>query len=99
MARNRKPQAKKEPTKVSDIPLQRPLPNEPEISEEESWRLVQQSGLLQKIDLKPPELNKANVARDDDYPLAEELFDALLMIVPFSFLLAMMEMLVAALHY
>jgi hypothetical protein len=91
MARNRK---SKQPTSASEIPLRKPpRSEETEISEEEQWRLIKKSGLLSKIDMKPPELSKdENVAADDEKPLAEEIFDTTLYLIPFSFLLMMMEM-------
>ena len=62
-----------------------------EIPEDEQWRLVNESGILSKVS----NISK-HVLNDEDEPttLAEEIFGAVLLIVPFSFLLLMMEMFV-----
>lgn len=61
-----------------------------EIPEDEKWRLIRQSGLLK--DLQPPDVE------DDDevFPLAQEIFNCAVLVVPFSFFLLMMEVYVAA---
>jgi hypothetical protein len=63
-----------------------------EIPEEEQWRLVNESGILGKVSSTP----RKQVPNDEDEPtiLAEEIFSAALLIIPFSFLLLMMEMFV-----
>lgn len=75
--------------------------NAPElqISEEERWRLIEQSGILKKVptaDHEPtssstPQANQGN-DEEEEYPLAEELFAATTILIPISFLLLMMYM-------
>jgi len=72
-----------------------------QISEEEQWRLIEQSGVLKKVptstsDHEPtssptPQANQKN-GDEEEYPLAEELFAATTLLVPISFLLLMMYM-------
>jgi hypothetical protein len=83
MARNRKEKTKSSPP---------PLPETPEqlqISEEEQWRLVNDSGILSQ---KVPRSPESELEVEDDTPLADEIFNAVILIIPFSFLLLMMEM-------
>jgi hypothetical protein len=70
-----------------------------QISNEEQWRLIEQSGLLKKIptsDHEPTSSStlQANQGNDDEeeYPLAEEVFAATTLLIPISFLLLMMYM-------
>ena len=95
MVKNRKQQQQK-----SD---ETPPPSEHlEISEEEQWRLINESGILGQIPLqKPPKYTVVNEVpslqaqeeeEEDDNPLANEIFNAILYIIPFSFCLLMMEM-------
>jgi hypothetical protein len=78
-----------------------PSQNTPDlqISEEEQWRLIEQSGVLKKVptsDHKPTSSStpQANQGNDDEeeYPLAEELFAAATLLIPISFLLLLMYM-------
>ena len=70
-----------------------------QISEEEQWRLIEQSGLLKNVptsDHEPtssstPQANQGN-DNEEEYPLAEELFAATTLLIPISFLLLMMYM-------
>lgn len=70
-----------------------------QISEEEQWRLIEQSGLLKKVptsDHEPtssstPQANQGD-DNEEEYPLAEELFAATTLLIPMSFLLLMMYM-------
>ncbi|KAJ7507713.1 hypothetical protein B0H11DRAFT_2169432 [Mycena galericulata] len=55
-----------------------------DIPQEEQWRLINESGVLKKVE--PPS--------DPALPLGEELFNALLLITPCSFLLLLMEILI-----
>jgi hypothetical protein len=81
MARNRK-----EKTKLPSPPL--PEASEQlHISEDEQWRLVNESGILNR---KIP--NRSEDETEDNTPLADEIFNAVILIIPFSFLLLMMEM-------
>jgi hypothetical protein len=74
------------------ISAQNPDQSATEIPEDEQWRLVNESGILGKVS----SINKKQVTNDEDEAttLAEELFGAVLLIIPFSFLLLMMEMFV-----
>jgi hypothetical protein len=86
MARRRKAQAPAaDPT--------RPSTAQPEISEAEQWRIIQETGLLQQLQTQPePQAQTVTVEDDDEgTPLADELLDALFIITPFCFLLTLME--------
>ena len=52
-----------------------------ELAEAEQWRLINNTGVLQKID---------NAEKPSD--AADEIFNAVLLIIPFSFLYLMMDM-------
>jgi len=77
-----------------------------QVSKEEQWRLIEQSGILKKVptsDREPTSSSQAttpqaNQGNDDEeeYPLAEELFAATTLLIPMSFLLLMMYILI---HY
>ncbi|KAF8591449.1 hypothetical protein K439DRAFT_1402075 [Ramaria rubella] len=54
-----------------------------EIPEAEQWRLINESGVLEKAEEK-----------DESPDLADEVFNAILLIIPFSFLYLMMDILV-----
>ncbi|KAJ7047455.1 hypothetical protein C8F04DRAFT_1058886 [Mycena alexandri] len=55
-----------------------------DIPQDEQWRLINESGVLRKVDtVDSPEL-----------PLSEEIFNAVLLITPCSFLLVLMEILI-----
>ena len=60
------------------------------IPDDEQWRLINESGLLKTIDAASPQLSTEEP--DDEYSLVDEAFDAALLVVPFSFLLFMMDM-------
>jgi hypothetical protein len=71
-----------------------------QVSEEEQWRLIEQSGILKKVPTSdheptpsstPPQANPGN-DDEEEYPLAEELFAATTLLIPISFLLLMMYM-------
>jgi hypothetical protein len=70
-----------------------------QISSEEQWRLIEQSGILKKVpasdqDHGPTVSQQASQGNDDEdeYPLAEEIFAATTLLIPMSFLLLMMYM-------
>ncbi|KIK98761.1 hypothetical protein PAXRUDRAFT_823544 [Paxillus rubicundulus Ve08.2h10] len=70
-----------------------------EISEEEQWRLIQESGLLNRIntpDQRTPARTQVTTTDVDDGPppLAEEIFNALVIIMPHTFFLIMMDILI-----
>ncbi|KAG6918933.1 hypothetical protein DXG01_010588 [Tephrocybe rancida] len=83
MARQRK-------TKQSDSDIGLVDPTETaEISEQEQWRLINESGVLKKLESKP----RVDDA-EEDAALAEEIFNAIIIIIPISFLLLLMEILI-----
>ncbi|KAI0269163.1 hypothetical protein BC834DRAFT_820423 [Gloeopeniophorella convolvens] len=72
-----------------------------EISEEEQWRLIRETGILNKISgseqsFTPTTSSRTSPASDDDeeYPLAEEIFAATTILIPISFLLLLMYILI-----
>ncbi|TFY77294.1 hypothetical protein EWM64_g6718 [Hericium alpestre] len=91
MARSRKTRAK--PAAQPDKPLI-------DIPEEEQWRLIQQTGILNTVtaERQPAEAKADGTGEDEDedevYPLAEEIFSAVTLIIPISFLLLLMYILV-----
>ncbi|KAL4075934.1 hypothetical protein J3A83DRAFT_4157339 [Scleroderma citrinum] len=64
-------------------------PKDVDIPEEEQWRLVRESGVLSEV--APVAKNEPN---DGPLPLAEEIFDASVIIMPMTFFLIMMEILI-----
>ncbi|KAG1779809.1 hypothetical protein EV702DRAFT_965634 [Suillus placidus] len=70
-------------------PAQKPLV---EISEDEQWRLIEQTGVLRKIsDIQKPGETTDNV---EPLPLADEIFNAVVFIMPLTFFLIMMDILI-----
>jgi len=57
------------------------------IPEDEQWRLINESGLLGKIGDDTPKLSTEEVP-----PASDDIFDAVFLIIPFSFLLLIMDM-------
>lgn len=62
------------------------------IPEDEQWRLIEQSGVLRKFQ-KPQEPERQE-EEDNEVcsPLMEEVFNSILLIIPFTSLLVMMDM-------
>ncbi|KAI0321815.1 hypothetical protein OF83DRAFT_1050570 [Amylostereum chailletii] len=102
MAERRK--SKKSPAKPSTE-----IKDDLEISEDEQWRLIEQSGILKRMseaypDARPPNVSvqsaKPSKTQNDDEdeevfgPLADEIFAAVTIIMPLSFLLLLMYILV-----
>jgi len=95
MAGNRKAKKAPTPAAVDDI------------LESEKWRLINESGVLNKAAaVKSPQTSTSTTTeatseedteKDDENPLAEEIFQAVTLIIPFSFLLFMMELCVLCL--
>jgi hypothetical protein len=81
MARNRK-------TKHSKAEHSEDSTGTTDIPEDEQWRLINESGILHKVD----SVSQTNDQEKDSIPLAEEIFNAVTMIIPISFLLLLMEM-------
>lgn len=79
-------------------PSQQPTPAKPlvEIPEDEQWRLIQESGVLNKVsDLHPTGIPLKAPSKAVESPLTpfeEEIFRAITLIIPFSFLLLLMNM-------
>lgn len=65
-------------------------PNQPEISEEEQWRIIHETGLLKQLQTSPPTARAEK--GEEETPFAEEILNAMLLIAPFTFLLVMMDM-------
>ncbi|KAI0663013.1 hypothetical protein C8Q70DRAFT_485127 [Cubamyces menziesii] len=69
-----------------------------DIPEEEQWRIIKQSGILEQIPSTTPK-GQTEENEEGDYeisPLADEIFRALYLAIPMSFMLLLMEILV---HY
>lgn len=71
-------------------------PQEPliDMSEQEQWRIINESGILNKI-TKDEQPVAASVEEEEEgklSPLTEEMFAAINLIIPHSFLLMMMDM-------
>jgi len=62
--------------------------SQPEISEEEQWRIINETGLLKQMPNSPP---TTRVEEEEGTPFAEEILNALLLIAPFTFLLVLMD--------
>lgn len=78
--------AKKRQT-AQTTPVQKPLV---EISEDEQWRLIEQTGVLRKVaETRKPKETTDNV---EPLPLADEIFNAVMFIMPLTFFLIMMDM-------
>ena len=65
-----------------------------QLSEEEQWRLIEQTGILKKVPTSETSSSTPPQGNDDEeeYPLAEEIFAATTLLIPISFLLLMMYM-------
>ncbi|KAH7922457.1 hypothetical protein BV22DRAFT_1017229 [Leucogyrophana mollusca] len=91
MPRNRKAKSQAAPPSAADQTT--------EISEDEQWRLIQESGVLQKI--SQSDASKGNIDTEDPSadvdgrpPLADEIFSAVILLIPFSFFLLLMDILI-----
>ncbi|PBL02495.1 hypothetical protein ARMGADRAFT_891609, partial [Armillaria gallica] len=67
-----------------------------QLSEEEQWRLINESGVLHQVAAAEgaPSSEGMKQSKEEESPLAEEIFDAVVLIIPFTFLLVMMEILI-----
>lgn len=68
-----------------------------DISEEEQWRLINETGILKKIPRTEQKTNsdgmgKENDKDEEDIGVGEDILNTIFYLVPFSFLLTMMEM-------
>jgi hypothetical protein len=77
---------KRQTTQAETTPVQKPLV---EISEDEQWRLIEQTGVLRKISDTRKPVETDNV---EPLPLADEIFNAIVFIMPLTFFLIMMDM-------
>lgn len=78
--------------RVTKAPPAEAPPTNPliEISEEEKWRLINQTGILQKL---PSAANSGlAVVEDESHTWGDEIFKTVVFLIPFSFLLLLMEM-------
>jgi hypothetical protein len=57
-----------------------------EIPEEEQWRIIKQTGILDAAQLQAQRVGEERIT------LGDEIFNAVLLIIPFSSLLLLMEM-------
>lgn len=84
MARNRKNQSKAASSKGEAI----------DIPEAEQWRIIQESGILKQIP-KDSKTSKteggADNEEDDLSPFAEEVLNSMMLIIPMSFMLFLMD--------
>ena len=84
MARNRKSQSKAASSKADAI----------DIPEAEQWRIIQESGILKQIpkDSKAPKTEDGADGEEDDLsPFAEEVLNSMMLIIPMSFMLFLMD--------
>ncbi|KAI0079682.1 hypothetical protein K474DRAFT_1683073 [Panus rudis PR-1116 ss-1] len=93
MARNRKSKASKQSSNKGEM-ASKPLVDIPEA---EQWRIIKDSAILASV---PRDKGTADAGENDEEdgmsPLSQEIFDATTLIIPHSFLLMMMEILI---HY
>ncbi|KAI0637774.1 hypothetical protein C8Q77DRAFT_388114 [Trametes polyzona] len=93
MGKNRKEQRARQQTAATSTSKSTAV----DIPEEEQWRIIKESGILKQV---APEGRRGGTQEDDedgDYeisPLADEVFRALYLAIPMSFLLLLMEILV-----
>jgi hypothetical protein len=80
------------PSKMS--PGTRPAKPLIEITEDEQWRLINQSGILQNPTLvqESTSIESTVDVEEDNLPLCDEIFNAVMLIIPFSSLLLLTEM-------
>ena len=98
MARLRKAASKTD----GKVPLTSPLnmsprakPDKPliDVTEDEQWRLINQSGILQNPALVQESRVESTVdMEEEEISLCDEIFNAVMLIMPFSSLLLLMEM-------
>lgn len=100
MTRQRKSQPKSPKLMTPAEAPARPKPAKPliEIDEEEQWRIIKESGVLNNPalttgDLAPGVSEVQEVT--EELTLGDEIFNALLLIIPFSSLLLLFEMYVS----
>ena len=62
------------------------------VSEEDQWKIIRDSGVLNKVPATPEVAAELKANEPLLSPLTEEIFSAMTLIIPHSFLLLMMEM-------
>ncbi|KAI0723420.1 hypothetical protein C8Q76DRAFT_615455 [Earliella scabrosa] len=92
MARNRKNHDKQAAAGKSSVV---------DISEEEQWRIINETGILKQVprEMKPNKPAPDTQVSDEEEglsPFAEEVFNSIMLIIPMSFMLLLMEIMV---HY
>lgn len=101
MARQRKATSKADSEVLLTSPLKmspRAKPDKPliDITEDEQWRLINQSGILQNPALVQESRVESTVdVEEEEISLCDEIFNAVMLIIPFSSLLLLMEMYVS----
>lgn len=101
MARQRKAASKANNGVPLTLPLKmspRAKPDKPliDITEDEQWRLISQSGILQNPALVQESRIQSTIdVEDEEIFLCDEIFNAITLIIPFSSLLLLMEMYVS----
>ncbi|RDB22676.1 hypothetical protein Hypma_010291 [Hypsizygus marmoreus] len=88
MARNRKANSQKAEKDATSSSTEAS-----EIPEDEQWRLVNESGILGKM-ASIPRANEEEVQEPELTPLGEEIFNSIILIIPMSFVLLLMEILI-----
>lgn len=64
-----------------------------ELTEEEQWRLVNETGILKKLPAEPSRPTQPSDEDEDEVsPFAEEIFQTTCFAIPMSFMLLLMEM-------
>ena len=65
-----------------------------ELTEEEQWRLVNETGILKKLPAEParPAPRPSDEDEEEVSPFAEEIFQTTCFAIPMSFMLLLMEM-------
>ncbi|KAF8812361.1 hypothetical protein BYT27DRAFT_7182803 [Phlegmacium glaucopus] len=81
------------PSKLS--PRSKPAKPLIEITEDEQWRLINQSGILQNRALVQESIVESTIVEEEgNFSLCDEVFNAVLLIIPFSSLLLLMIILI-----
>ena len=102
MTRQRKTALKADSQVPLTLPSNISLPAKPanpliKITEDEQWRLINQSGILQNRALVEESTGVESTVdvEEDNISLCDEIFNAVMLIIPFSSLLLLMEMYVS----
>ena len=63
-----------------------------ELTEEEQWRLVNETGILKKLPAEPSRPQPSDEDEEEVSPFAEEIFQTTCFVIPMSFMLLLIEM-------